>query len=85
VEMNMLETLTAFIKTLPSWLGAVVEVMVVAIIFLTCMTFLAGIWCGLRIIGKRANSIQEIQFFPPKIIFKENDTVTVPFIDKKTK
>lgn len=81
----MLETLTAFIKTLPSWLGAVVEIMVVAIIFLTAVTFLAGIWCGLRIIGKRANSIQEIQFFPPKIIFKQSDTTTVDFIDHKTK
>jgi hypothetical protein len=49
------------------------------------MTFIAGIWCGLRIIGKRANSIQEIQFFPPRIIFKESDTMTVPFIDKKNK
>ena len=83
--MNMLETLIAFIKSLPAWLGAVVEVMVVAIIFLTAMTFLAGIWCGLRIVGKRANAIQEIQFFPPKIIFKESDTITVPFIDKKNK
>lgn len=69
----MLETLMAFIKSLPSWLGAVAEVLVVAIIFMTAVTFLAGIWCGLRIIGRRANSIQEIQFFPPKIIFKEND------------
>ena len=83
--MQMLETLIAFIKSLPAWLGAVVEVMVVAIIFMTAMTFLAGIWCGLRIIGKRANSIAEIQFFPPKIIFKESDTVTVDFIDHKTK
>ena len=71
--MNMLETLIAFIKTLPSWLGAVVEVMVVAIIFMTAMTFLAGVWCGLRIIGRRANAIQEIQFFPPKITFKDNN------------
>jgi hypothetical protein len=71
--MNMLETLIAFIKSLPAWLGAVVEVMVVAIIFLTCMTFLAGVWCGLRIIGKRANAIEEIQFFPPKITFKTKD------------
>lgn len=71
--MNMLETLIAFIKSLPAWLGAVVEVMVVAIIFLTCMTFLAGVWCGLRIIGKRANAIQEIQFLPPKITFKTKD------------
>ncbi len=81
----MLETLIAFIKSLPSWLGAVVEVMVVAIIFMTAVTFLAGIWCGLRIIGRRANSIQEIQFFPPRIIFKENDMLVTDFIDKKTK
>jgi len=67
----MLEMLIAFIKTLPHWLASVVEVMIVAIVFMTCVTFLAGIWCGLRIIGRRANSIQEIQFFPPKIIFKE--------------
>ena len=71
--MNMLETLIAFIKSLPAWLGAVVEVMVVAIIFLTAMTFLAGVWCGLRIVGRRANAIQEITFFPPKIIFKSED------------
>ncbi len=81
----MLETLIAFIKSLPTWLGAVVEVMVVAIIFMTALTFLAGIWCGLRIIGKRANSIQEIQFFPPRIIFKENDMIVTDFIDSKTK
>jgi hypothetical protein len=83
--MSMLETIMAFIKSLPTWLGAVAEVLIVAIIFMTAMTFLAGIWCGLRIIGKRANSIAEIQFFPPKIIFKESDTVTVDFIDHKTK
>jgi len=71
--MNMLETLMAFIKSLPTWLGAVAEVLIVAIIFMTAVTFLAGIWCGLRIIGRRANSIQEIQFFPPKIIFKEKE------------
>jgi hypothetical protein len=81
----MLETLIAFIKSLPSWLGAVVEVMVVAIIFMTAVTFLAGIWCGLRIIGRRANSIQEIQFFPPRIIFKEVDMLVTDFIDKKNK
>lgn len=73
LEMNMLETLIAFIKTLPAWLGAVVEVMIVAIVFLTAVTFLAGIWCGLRIVGKRANAIKEITFFPPKIIFKTDE------------
>jgi hypothetical protein len=71
--MNMLETLIAFIKTLPTWLGAVVEVMVVAIIFMTAITFLAGVWCGLRIIGRRANAIEEITFFPPKIKFKSEE------------
>ena len=81
----MLETLIAFIKSLPSWLGAVAEVLVVAIIFMTAVTFLAGIWCGLRIVGRRANSIQEIQFFPPRIIFKENDMIVTDFIDSKTK
>jgi hypothetical protein len=66
----MLEMLMAFIKSLPTWLSHVVEIMVVAIVFLTVMTFLAGVWCGIRIIGRRANSIEEIQFFPPKVTFK---------------
>lgn len=67
--MNMLEMIIAFIKSLPVWLGAVVEIMIVAIMFMTAVTFLAGIWCGLRIVGKRAQSIKEITFFPPKIVF----------------
>ena len=67
----MLESLVAFVKTLPSWLGSVVEVLFVTVVFMTAVTFLAGVWCGLRIIGRRSNSIQEIQFFPPKITFKE--------------
>jgi len=68
----MLESLLALIKTLPAWLATVAEVMVVAIVFLTSVTFLAGIWCGLRIVGKRANAIEEITFFPPRIKFKDN-------------
>ena len=69
----MLETLLAFIKTLPEWLMHIADILIVAILFLTCMTFLAGIWCGLKIIGRRANSIKEIDFFPPRIIFKETE------------
>ena len=65
----MLETLIAFIKSLPAWLGAVVEVMIVAIVFLTAVTFLAGVWCGLRIVGKRAQSIKKSRFFPLKLSF----------------
>jgi len=68
----MLETIAAFLKTLPHWLASVAEILIVAIVFMTAVTFLAGIWCGLRIVGRRANSIQEIQFFPPKIIFNED-------------
>jgi hypothetical protein len=68
----MLETIATFLKTLPTWLASVAEILIVAIVFMTAVTFLAGIWCGLRIVGRRANSIQEIQFFPPKIIFNED-------------
>lgn len=81
----MLETLMAFIKSLPTWLGAIAEVLVVAVVFLTAITLMAGIWLGFCIARKRMNHIAEIQFFPPKVIFKEKDTVTVPFIDNKTK
>ena len=69
----MLESIIMFIKSLPTWLGHVVEILLVTVVFMTMMTFLAGIWCGLKIIGRRANSIQEIQFFPPKIIFNEEN------------
>ena len=69
----MLESLMLFIKSLPTWLGHVVEILFVAIVFMTAMTFLAGVWCGLRIIGQRSKSIKEIGFFPPKIIFSENE------------
>lgn len=69
----MLESIMMFIKSLPTWLGHVVEILLVTVVFMTMMTFLAGIWCGLKIIGRRANSIQEIQFFPPKIIFNEEN------------
>lgn len=67
----MLETLLAFIKSLPAWLSQVVEVLIVAVVFMTVMTFLAGVWCGIRIIGKRASAIQEIQFIPPRVVFKD--------------
>lgn len=73
----ILESLMLFIKSLPTWLGHVVEIMFVALVFMTSITFLAGIWCGLRVIGRRTNSISEIQFFPPKILFvnKEEDNI----------
>ena len=69
----MLESIIAFLKTLPNWLHQVAEVLIVATVFLTIMTFLAGVWGGLRIIGRRANQISEISFIPPKISFKSID------------
>lgn len=68
----MLETIALFIKSLPTWLGHVVEVLLVATVFMTTTTFLAGVWCGLRIVGQRSKQIKEIQFFPPKIVFVED-------------
>jgi hypothetical protein len=69
----MLESLSLFINSLPTWLSHTVEVLIVAILFLTAMTFLAGLWCGLRIIGQRSKSIKEISFFPPKITFEHEE------------
>jgi hypothetical protein len=72
----MLESIILFIKSLPVWLGHVVEVLFVAIVFMTAITFLAGIWCGLRIIGQRSKSIKEITFFPPKIVFEHDENTS---------
>jgi hypothetical protein len=71
--MMMLETIISVIKGLPSWLGLIAEVILVALIFATMITFISGIWCGLRVVGKRAQSIKEINFFPPKILFYEKN------------
>ena len=73
----MLESITIFIKSLPMWLGHVVEVLFVAVMFLTAMTFLAGVWCGLRVIGQRSKSIKEITFFPPTIKFNDDEHTTL--------
>jgi len=67
----MLESIATFVKTLPSWLAITVEVLFVIIIFMTALTFLAGVWCGMRIIGRRANEIEAIELWPPRIKFKE--------------
>ena len=67
----MIEAIAAFIKSLPHWLMTVAEVMIVALTFMTVVTFLAGIWCGMRIIGKRMHHIVSIELVPPKITFKE--------------
>jgi hypothetical protein len=67
----MIDYLLITLKTLPTWLAHTVDILIVAILFLTSITFITGMWCGLVIIGKRANSISEITFFPLKVSFTE--------------
>jgi TRAP-type C4-dicarboxylate transport system permease small subunit len=70
----MIESLIlSFIKSLPSWLSQVVEVLLVAVIFSFCVIFLFGMWTGIKIIGRRANKISEITVFPPSIKFKQDE------------
>ena len=66
----MLEVIIAWIKALPVWLAHTVEVLVVAITFLTAVTFLAGIWVGLLVIKKRARSIESFTLIPFRIEFR---------------
>jgi len=66
-----METLLTWIKTLPSYLMTLVDILVIAIIFLTAFTLILGVWLGFCITRKRMNSIVELQFLPPKITFKE--------------
>ena len=66
----MLEILIAWVKSLPVWLSHTVEVLVVAITFLTAVTFLAGVWVGLLVIRKRARSIESFTLIPFRIEFR---------------
>lgn len=66
-----MEQVLAYVKTLSPTLGLVVNVLIIAIVFLTSITLLAGMWIGFCIARKRMNQIAEIEFFPPKIVFKE--------------
>lgn len=68
-----METLLAWIKGLPSYLSHLVDIMLIAVIFLTAFTLIIGVWLGFMITRKRMNSIVELQFFPPKITFKERN------------
>ena len=70
-----MEQVLAYVKTLSPTLGLVVNILVIAIVFLTGFTLLAGMWIGFCIARKRMNQIAEIEFFPPKIVFKEKEKV----------
>ena len=66
-----METVLTYIKALPHWLSSLFDILLVAVIFLTAFTLIFGVWIGFCITRKRMNSIVELQFFPPKITFKE--------------
>lgn len=67
----MLESLTAMIKTLPAWLAAVAEVLLVITIFITAISFLWGFYVGVTILRKRSNRLATIELWPPKLTFKD--------------
>ena len=66
-----MEQILAYVNSLNPTLGFIVNILVIAIVFLTSFTLLAGMWIGFCIARKRMNQIAQIEFFPPKIIFKE--------------
>ena len=66
-----METILAWLKGLPTYLMTIVDILVIAVIFLTAFTLILGVWLGFCITRKRMNSIVELQFVPPKITFKD--------------
>lgn len=66
----MLEALIALIKSLPTWLETLTEVMIVAIVFTTAVTLLAGIWIGILVVKRRARSIKSFTLLPFRIEFE---------------
>lgn len=67
----IMESLLAWVKSLPSWLATLFDLLLVTVIFVTAFTLVFGVWIGFCITRKRMNSIVELQFLPPKITFKE--------------
>ena len=66
-----MESLLTWLKGLPTLLSHVVDILFIAVIFLTAFTLILGVWLGFCITRKRMNSIVELQFLPPKITFKD--------------
>ena len=67
----MMEHILSWFNSLSPTLGLIINIVVIAIVFLTSITLLAGMWIGYCIARNRMNQIAEIEFFPPKIVFKE--------------
>jgi len=66
-----MESLLAWIKSLPTWLSTLFDILLVAVVFVTAFTLIFGVWIGFCITRKRMNSIVELQFLPPKITFRD--------------
>jgi len=67
------ESILGWIKGLPNFLSTLVDVLFIAIIFVTAFTLILGVWLGFCITRKRMNSIVELQFLPPKITFRDKE------------
>lgn len=68
-----MEHVLSWFNSLSPTLGLIINVLVIAIVFLTSFTLLAGIWIGFCIARKRMRQIAAIEFFPPKITFIEKE------------
>ena len=68
-----MEQILAWFNSLSPTLGLVVNVLVIAVVFMTSITLLAGMWIGFCIARKRMRQIATIEFFPPKITFIEKE------------
>jgi hypothetical protein len=68
---TIMEWIVSWIKGLPSILSNLFDIMLVAFLFTTAFTLVLGVWLGFAIVRKRMNHIVELQFFPPRITFKE--------------
>jgi ribose/xylose/arabinose/galactoside ABC-type transport system permease subunit len=68
-----METILAWMKALPATLATVLDIVLIAVVFMTSVTLLTGMWIGFCIARKRMNQIAEIEFFPPKITFKDKE------------
>lgn len=68
-----MELVMAWVKSLPTWLATIFDVIVIITVFMTAFTLILGVWLGFCITRKRMNSIVEIQFLPPKIEFKDKE------------
>ena len=68
-----MEQALAWFNSLSPTLGLIVNVLVIAVVFMTSVTLLAGMWIGFCIARKRMKQIAEIEFFPPRIVFKEKE------------